>query len=295
MEVLKIAPPFTYSYQCGSTLLVSYIPVYMYSVSMQLIANLAKLVIIFSFHPTPHSSWWRSFSGVCWPFSLPLTISTLFPKSTQVIDPYRIVSNTMNNVLLLLSFGLCSPALGCCLMLSITVNLCSWLMLVGRFLMLRLRSLVQNDPERPFGDSLGTDLGISSISPLTHSSSLDDQRPPSQSLCTDDFVNLLREQVAGVHRHLIECKWPVICTSCFFMTMFSWEIVGDEVGWLEAIWVPVLGVVILFIVMVWDALLVRGVVGPSPSLVPATRGTSLQSSSHSNYEFNRPKSSTETF
>lgn len=137
-------------------------------------------------------------------------------------------------------------------MLNLTANLCSWLMLVGRFLTLRIPTLSSSPLDSPRDALKDLEKPRQSSEPHQHQ---------------DELVNLLREQVAGVHRHLIECKWPVICTSCFFMTMFSWEIVGDEVGWLEAIWVPVLGVVILAIVMVWDALLVGGMIGPSLSSV----------------------------
>jgi hypothetical protein len=131
-------------------------------------------------------------------------------------------------------------------MLSVTVNLCSWLMLVGRFLM--LRTTIASAPSNPSGEP-----------------SKGSEKPTvlQQQHRQDELVNLLGKQVEGVHRHLVECKWPVICTSCFFMTMFSWEIVGDEMGWLDAIWVPVLGVVILVIVVVWDNLLVRGKIGRS--------------------------------
>jgi hypothetical protein len=234
----------------------------MYSIALQIMVNLIKLGIIFSFHPNRHSTWWKFYAGICWPLSFPLTTSTLFPKTIRMIESFRIISNTMNNVLLLLSFGLCSPVLGCCIMLSITVNLCSWLMLTGRFLILRLNSPASHDPEKPFGGDSETDIVTGSFSsPLNQNFYLDHQSRPSQAFCSDEFVKILSEQVEGVHRHLVECKWPVICTSCFFMTMFSWEIVGDEMGWLGAVWVPVLGVVILVIVVVWDNFLVRGKIG----------------------------------
>ena len=47
MEVLKVTPPFTYSYQCGSTIRTSYIPVYMSNVSIQIIIDLFRVIIIF--------------------------------------------------------------------------------------------------------------------------------------------------------------------------------------------------------------------------------------------------------
>jgi hypothetical protein len=242
MNVLKISPPFTYSYQCGSSLLISYIPVYMYSIALQIIFMSFRLLVIFSLSSNPTLTFWMArFPQICWPLSMPPTIL----NEIQMIDPFQIISTTMNNLVLLLSFGLCSPVLACSVMLSVTVNLCSWLMLVGRFLM--LRTTIASAPSNPSGEP-----------------SKGSEKPTElqQQHRQDELVNLLGKQVEGVHRHLVECKWPVICTSCFFMTMFSWEIVGDEMGWLDAIWVPVLGVVILVIVVVWDNLLVRGKIGP---------------------------------
>jgi hypothetical protein len=144
MDVLKITPPFFYSYQCGSTLLTSYIPVHMYSISMKVLFDVVTLIIIFSSSNMAELPAWllALFPGVCWPSHWKNCIESfdLEKKSIRLIEPHQIISRTMNNVILLLSFGLCSPVLCVCIAVSICVYLCSWLLLIGRFVFHRIQS-----------------------------------------------------------------------------------------------------------------------------------------------------------
>jgi hypothetical protein len=115
MDVLKITPPFFYSYQCASTLLTSYLPVHMYSISLQVVSTIVMLIIIFTSNLTQqHPRWLLSlFPGVCW------------PSHWQ-----RVV--------------------------SICLHLCSWLVLIGRFVSVRLdalRALRSSSPSK-------TDAGL---------------------------------------------------------------------------------------------------------------------------------------
>lgn len=152
MDVLRISPPFSYTYQCGSTLLTAYLPVYMYSISLQILSVLAKLTFVFSSNLAEYPEWlMRLFPAVYWPVLLRdrHTASLTVNKernwdedgltrlqdrpSIRLIRPYQILSSAMNNVILLLSFGLCSPILCCYITLNLSLTLCSWLMLIGRF------------------------------------------------------------------------------------------------------------------------------------------------------------------
>jgi hypothetical protein len=155
MDVLKITPPFFYSYQCGSTLLTSYLPVHMYSISLQVMFTIVTLIIVFwSSSRAEHPRWLlSSFPGVCWPSQ---SIGIDLEKRPTMIKPHQIISKTMNNIILLLSFGLCSPVLCAFIALSICLHLCSWLMLIGRFVSVRTDAL---HPSRlPLSSSL-TDTG----------------------------------------------------------------------------------------------------------------------------------------
>jgi hypothetical protein len=58
-----------------------------------------------------------------------------------MIKPHQIISKTMGNIILLLSFGLCSPVLCAYVAVSICLHLCSWLLLIGRFVSVRMDAL----------------------------------------------------------------------------------------------------------------------------------------------------------
>ena len=116
MEVLKLTPPFTYSYQCGSTILTSYIPVYMYSVSIQIIIDLFRVIIIFQ---TKYENF-------------PKFIQGIFDLNLQQMDSSKIISNLINSMILLLSFGLSSPVLSVSIYLGVLINISCWLMIIGK-------------------------------------------------------------------------------------------------------------------------------------------------------------------
>jgi hypothetical protein len=156
MDVLKITPPFFYSYQCGSTLLTSYIPVHMYSVSLQILAIVGVFGFIISSATTESPSWLMNIlPGVCWPHSYWINAGshTLEKKSFRLINPHQIISLTMNSTVLLLSFGLCSPVLCCYISMNICVRLSCWLMLIGRFVYLRIEALAVSQTSSLPGDA----------------------------------------------------------------------------------------------------------------------------------------------
>jgi hypothetical protein len=72
----------------------------------------------------------------------------------------------------------------------------------------------------------------------------------------DPLLQLLNQQLQGVHSSLLVCKWPVTLMSCFFVTLLCWDMAGDKGGWLRALWVPVVGVVMSLAIWVCDRLLV---------------------------------------
>lgn len=144
MDVLKITPPFYYSYQCGSTILISYLPVYMYSISLQIFSIFVTSFIIFTSTRVKYPQWFvKLFPGVCWPSHLDiddqseLELEKKFLR-IRLLNPHQIISSFVNNIVLLLSFGLCSPVLCFYVSLSICLHLCHWHILIGRFVCFRI-------------------------------------------------------------------------------------------------------------------------------------------------------------
>jgi hypothetical protein len=154
MDVLKITPPFFYSYQCGSTLLTSYLPVYMYSISLQILFIVVTFIIIIlptTITTVQYPQWLlKLFPGVCWPSRWSNTEIDLMQRPIRLINPHQIISLTMGHVVLLLSFGLCSPVLCCSIALSVCVHLCCWLVLIGRFVCVHIDALAASRSSGPF-------------------------------------------------------------------------------------------------------------------------------------------------
>lgn len=232
MNPLQILPPFTYSYQCGSAIVTSYIPVYMYATSLQLVSVILSTILIFTAdHVIKYPSQiLQRFPLVYWPDWDEDRSNSL--KSSRMIRPHQILSILCSNLILLLSFGLCSPALGFYITASICFYGCFWLMVIGRYICLRKGQGIEKEIE----------VGEPKLR------------------CDDEFVQLLNHQLQSLDLSDIKvCKWPVICTTCMFMTLLCWDMVGDQVGWYDAIWVPVVGSFILLLLWVWGLLLDRGV------------------------------------
>jgi hypothetical protein len=250
MAVLKITPPFFYSYQCGSTLITSYIPVYMYLVSIQLLSSIVTFtIVILSNNITEHPYWsWllKLFPGVCWPSHwnhVDLRHFSEMKVEGKLVNPHEIISRLMNNLVLLLSFGLCSPVLCCYISLSICVHLGCWLILIGRFFCLRI-------------DVLSSSL----VSPSSFLLALNLPDYQCKEINEDQLLLLLDQQLSGVHASLLVCKWPIILTSCFFVTLLCWDMAGDQGGWFSALWVPIVGVVIAMLIRVLDRALMSGAI-----------------------------------
>jgi Leucine-rich repeat (LRR) protein len=253
MDVLKITPPFFYSYQCGSILLTSYIPVYMYSISLQLISSIATFVfiLVFNYSSTKacYPRWLMNyFPGICWPslwIDADLSKAGLLKKPIRLINPHQIISRMMNNIILLLSFGLCSPVLCCYIALNICIHLCSWFVLIGRFVYVRLNALSSVATATP-------GLLPFPVFGLTLSQDQDQDHPANE----DQLLLLLSTQLDDVNSSVLVCIWPVILTSCSFMTLLSWDVAGDQGGWFQALWVPITGVGITLLLWVWDQILI---------------------------------------
>ena len=264
MDPLKITPPFSYSYQCGSTLLVSYIPVYMYWVSLQMVSILLALGVTSS--PLPNE-WLKQWTPpVSWPLHLmESVVKNSFPHSSsihslQLIMPHQIVSTFVNNITLLFSFGLCCPALACYIMFSTCLTLWGWLMLTGRFVSFCL----EGPPSRSVSSQCLTEQNpISAHENAIQTPKIDDDNDSdnprgsiaTQQLICNEYLSLLNHQLHDVNSSLTVCKWPIISTSFLFVTLLSWEMVGDEVGWKGGLWVPATGVLLFFALWIWDYLL----------------------------------------
>jgi hypothetical protein len=79
-----------------------------------------------------------------------------------------------------------------------------------------------------------------------------------KTITDDPLFRLLDQQLQGVHASLLVCKWPVTLMSCFFVTLLCWDMAGDKGGWAQALWVPIVGVVVSLVIWIGDRVLMTG-------------------------------------
>ena len=48
------------------------------------------------------------------------------------------------------------------------------------------------------------------------------------------------------------CKWLIITPCCLFITLLSWDIVGDKEGWKGSYWISLIGIGIMIIIWILD-------------------------------------------
>lgn len=62
------------------------------------------------------------------------------------------------------------------------------------------------------------------------------------------------KEFENIFDSLIKCRWLILTPSCFFVTLLSWDIAGDELGWKRSFWIPLTGIGIMLIMWIIDYL-----------------------------------------
>lgn len=121
--------------------------------------------------------------------------------------------DVLNNLMIMLSFGLCSPILAVAVTCTVVSRMNVLMLLIGRFTE-ALRSDVDDDKE-------SVHYGL-------------------VALCKIPFP---------LTEVLKQSFWMIVWTSALFFSLVCWDIAGDEVGWRESVWIPM--VTISYPLMLW--------------------------------------------
>lgn len=120
----------------------------------------------------------------------------------------RIVASLMSHVAVQLTFGLGSPYLAVAIATAVISSTYMFQVLIGRHLMFH--------------------------------------RERASKCETYDCTGGLEKACDGILKGLKSCLWGILIGSSLFMAFFLLDIAGDEVGWRQAIWIPVVTVVFSF-------------------------------------------------
>jgi hypothetical protein len=202
-----LVPPFIYSGQCGTVLLTRYIPVFLFGYSIQLV--LTVIVLIGQAYPHFGSSLWILFGKSIWGIFVPHKVRK--PNNyDDGVDPFGILdtrtifcNDILNNLLVFLTFGMCSPVLLIAVVSCVFLKMGLWQLLVGRFTQFF----------------------------LTSESEFDNVSYALNSLAAG-FTPILDVLEASF--------WWLLWCSALFVALIGWDMASDDAGWRATIWVAML-------------------------------------------------------
>jgi Leucine-rich repeat (LRR) protein len=231
VEVAPLTPPFSYGYQCASTVLTAYIPVYLYIYCLEILMPFVTLFLLLSIFPSYStvpkfligkvpSIFWKDFpewihlqmkqrrSAIS---SSPLTLSAaekLDNSETTLssfLDPFMLRPEAvyiplMQHLAIILTFGMNSPVLALAIALATTSLILQYHLVTSRFI-----------------------------------------HYLNQSSAKDEMSRFLSQTFVDPSANLLLLCWLIVLISCVCISALCWDIAGDQVGWKSSYWVPILG------------------------------------------------------
>ena len=232
VEVAPLIPPFSYNNLCSSVLLTRFIPVYILVHSFQVLLPVVQIAIFMSVDRAAFPKALRPMlNGVFWPDhwsggSNRNSNSDIMHEEhadpMMLLKAHRIVgSDILNHLLVFCTFGICSPFLALIMLVSVGMKHHMWMVLIGRFVFCRVyrctkEGLAGVKYNGGCSDSLKGHIG------------------------GDDAVLALSTACLPIMDIVCSCVWPVVWSSGLFFSFLCWDVLGDEVGWKQALWAPVM-------------------------------------------------------
>lgn len=195
----EFVSPFSYNYNCTSSLLYNFIPVFMYKFIY--IAFIDPLVFarVCSIESRRVPNWLRGMlPGILWPMESDAT------TPSRIFKPSRILCQQLSYLAILLTFGVMCPPLAALILLACIVVCLKWQILLGRYLLC-------------FEDT--NDRNVSIV---------------GRSI---DWISVLDIRCNFIWRGPWMVHWAIVWTSAIFFTLYALDIASDEVGIPESLWV----------------------------------------------------------
>mgnify|MGYP003385897980 FL=1 len=150
-------------------------------------------------------------------------------------------NDVSNNLLVLLTFGLCSPVLAVAVACAVWLRMFLWAMLLGRF----TKCLVEDNNDRDsFVSAAAVASSASSSESPSHQSEIKSSSVAAAAGARGDEGHFALVALAQVHIPLFDALagsfWRLVWCSALFIAVLSWDMAADEVGWLPSLWVPLL-------------------------------------------------------
>jgi hypothetical protein len=220
-ETSEFYPPFTYSFQCGSGFLTTYIPVMMYIYAFRTALLLLSILLwhwrreTFARAVGSRDSWWVSV--VAWVnkgYWAPVRILTAsedgdVPRHHVGDDLLRTSTRLclqLQCVLVLLTYGLASPPLAAAVVLYSVLDLCNHVYFVDNYL----------HPQTSSSDSLSGKLLDPAVEVVEYNAATLDQ-----------LIAGLSDACRGAAGTVRRCVWIGVHISSVFWALMVFDMVGD--------------------------------------------------------------------
>jgi hypothetical protein len=219
-----------YNNLCTSTILTSYIPVYVFVYAIQLLVSMLLMVVLTSVEYSSIPAWLqKGLHGVFWPgheWISDRIVPRDLLKATEIIS-----FDILSHLAVFVTFGISSPYLAAILIFSVCLKLYLWRLVIGRFA--HSRSSANNGE------------GVSTIAALSGSKEPVDDGLSSLSLACLPIMDMLED-----------CMRPIVFSSALFFACVCWDVAGDEVDWRDSSWAPLS--VLTFPLVLWVILFAHG-------------------------------------
>lgn len=225
--VTSLIPPFVYNNLCGSIILTAYIPVYIYLYIINILVTIATPIICLSTKYDSYPVWLRSqVMGIIWPSYWENEKPSPERQSAQLlefekrsgasdsvqgmhrdmlkVDDY--LSRYLHHVAILLTFGICCPALAFAISCHLGIDVFVLMVLLGRFV--KYRDNAWN---------------------VNHS---------TNDIKIDGAMKILEQSCLQWDLYLSHCMWEVVFASSIFFACLCWDMASDRTYWKDAIWLP---------------------------------------------------------
>ena len=208
-------PPFIYSYQCGSAIFTSYVPIVMLSTTfrmVQLVVWIAGVYIDRWLVSSRSSKLWvfrlleRFSSGMAYP-------ATTDKLGTSLINSPSFVSTQLQCLLIVIVFGLASPPLAAVVCLFQIMDICAHFHFIRQYLSTSPRCAV-----KPIsGHVVSTDdMGA-----------VEANNPESIPPVANDWSGGLNEGCIGAWHACVPCVWLIMYSSSLWYGILIFDMVGN--------------------------------------------------------------------
>jgi hypothetical protein len=270
VNVTPLTPPFLYYNLCGSVILTSYIPVYIY----MYIINIIMTVI----SPYIYNIIYHNNINII-KYIQPLIMNIVWPQiniqqhhtnntnllldntknicSRWLLRVDEVVTNLLHHISILLTFGLTCPILSIIITSYISIYIMILYILIGRYVYYKTNSngittitTSTNDSRNNYTNSNDTSsISRSNVSNFTSNDSI------NSIICDDNESMILLDYAClDINNHVYNCMWEVVYMSSIFIALLSWDVASDKVSWKESLWFPCVSISIPFILWLFNCI-----------------------------------------